>query len=273
MTETSGKTRLACVLGHPASHSASPALFSAAFAASGIDARYLAFDVPAKDLTEAVSALRLFGTLGASITAPHKQSVLALCDEVDARARSVGAVNTLVIGDDRRITGHNTDIAGFSDALQEVAPDARGSAVVLGAGGASRAVVCALEERGFSCAVVARRMKQAEELAPLGARAVAWTANVLEEELAQAAVLVDATSAELDAEPQWPSTIPVERLPQGATVASLVYHRDPVLLKTARSRGLRTMDGKRMLVLQAAHAFFLMTGQPAPVSVMAAAVE
>src|SRR5215470_3171924 len=151
-----GTTRVAAVIGWPIHHSQSPALQNAAFAAAGVDAVLVPLDVPPDGLGVVVSALRVMRALGASVTVPHKLAVAALCDEVAASARVVGAVNCIQFDGDRAI-GHNTDADAFLDALAEVGFAPAGKrAVVLGAGGAARAVAIGL---GASCAteIVARK--------------------------------------------------------------------------------------------------------------------
>jgi shikimate dehydrogenase len=206
------------------------------------------------------------------VTVPHKQAVAACCDRLAPSAAAVGAVNCLEIAG-RVVIGHNTDAAGFVDGLRAAAPPpaAGQRAVVLGAGGAARAVVAGLAGCGASVEIVARSPGRA-----------AWAAvpvrgwDELAAALAGCDLLVDCTSAELAGAacpPTWPESVPLERLPATATVASLIYHREPALLAAARARGLRAVDGAGMLVHQAARAFSLWTGRPAPVEVMWAALR
>jgi shikimate dehydrogenase len=271
-------TRLAGVLGWPLEHTRSPALHNAAYAAAGVDAVYVALPVPPERLAAAVAGLAALGFLGANVTVPHKAAALALCDRLDPVARRAGAVNTLVVEAGGALAGHNTDVAGFRDALDEAAPGlaaAGGPAVVLGAGGAARAVLLALADGGMTVRAVARQPERAEGLRRLGAAVLPWTGRGLAEALAGAALLVDATSAALDpaGEAALPAPVPLERLAAGAVVASLVYHREPALLAAARARGFAVLDGGPMLVHQAARAFTLMTGAPAPLAAMRAALR
>jgi shikimate dehydrogenase len=266
-------TRLAAVLGWPVEHSRSPALHNAAYRESGTNAVYVALPVPPEKLEDALRGLSALGFLGANVTVPHKERALALCDTVDDVAARVGAVNTLVPGTGGRLCGHNTDVGGFQDSLADrgvpVERDTR--AVVLGAGGAARAVVVALKERGASVTVFARDVGRAGSLGPLGADLILpYAPRELEEALRGATLLVDATSTALSPQEErlWPSPIPLHALPQTAVVASLVYHREPALLCAARERGLEALDGSGMLIHQAARAFTLMTGLSAPVEAM-----
>jgi shikimate dehydrogenase len=268
-----GTTRVAAVLGHPVEHSLSPVLHNAAFAHGAIDAVFVPFAVPPEALAAAVAGLRALGVLGASITVPHKQAVLDHCSDLAPLARAVGAVNCLEFTPGG-VVGHNTDAGGFVDALVEAGLTPRGlRAVLLGAGGAARAVCAGLREAGAAqIAVVARTPGRATWVTG-GARS--WVAAELDALLGAADLLVDCTSTGLgeQAERAVPAPVPLERLPATAWVASLVYHREPALLAQARQRGLRTVDGAGMLVHQGARAFQIWTGRPAPVAIMRAAFE
>ena len=147
--DVTASTGLVAVLGHPVAHSLSPRMHNAAFRAQGVDMVYLAFDVHPERLGAAVDGLRALGLRGANVTVPHKERVILLLDEVEPLAARLGAVNTIV-NEDGRLMGHNTDVAGFREALRTVRPEgARGlRCLVAGAGGAARAVVAALIEDG-----------------------------------------------------------------------------------------------------------------------------
>ena len=244
----SGTTRLAAVLGDPASHSKSPAMHNAGFAEAGIDAVYLALTVAPADLPTTVATLRTVGCIGASITVPHKLAVMALCDSLTPAAESIGAVNTLEFRDDGTLVGHNTDAPGFVQAFEEASgrtfADAR--VVLLGGGGAARAVNAGIRQAGAaSVHVVARTPAKV-----LWATAQPWTLASLEKLLATCDVLVDCTSVGLspESEAQLPSPIPVASLPSSAIVSSLVYHRKTALLADAERAGVRVVNGAGMLL-------------------------
>lgn len=264
-------TRVAAVLGAPVRHSRSPALHNAAFAAAGIDAVLVALHVEPADLAAAVSGLRALGFLGASVTVPHKQAVAALCDRLAGPADTIGAVNCLELarrGGVVEIIGHNTDAGGFVDSLaRDAGMDVRGCrAVLLGAGGAARAVRAGLVAAGAAeVSVVARAPAHIGWIA-----ALPWTADTLAAACARCDLLVDCTSSALDADAEaaLPSPVPLELVPAHAVVASLIYHRRPALLRAAGARGLRTLDGAGMLVYQGARAFAIWTGAAAPVEAM-----
>ncbi len=265
-----GTTRLAAVLGWPVTHSRSPQLMNAAFAHAGLDAVLVPIGVPPDDLPTAVAGLRASRILGASVTIPHKLAVAALCDELTTAARTIGAVNCLHLDDDR-LVGHNTDEGGFTDGLTSAGFDLRGKrAILLGAGGAARAVAYGL--RGGRAIEVVARTPSSVTWAP----AWPWTDEYLRDTFARADLVVDCTPIGLGdatAEETWTASLPLDALRPSAWVATLVYHRRTRLLDLAAARGHHVLDGRAMLVHQAARAFTIWTGVPAPVDVMAKALD
>lgn len=257
-------TRVAAVLGWPVEHSKSPAMHNAAFAALGLDAKMVAIAVPPDRLSAELAALRTQALLGISVTVPHKLAVMALCDALDPAARAIEAVNCL-ISDGERLVGHNTDAPGFRDALVAAGFAPRGArAVVLGEGGAARAVAYALVEAGARVDVVARSPT---------AKARPWSELPLL--LARADLVVDCTPTGLDPDRDaaFADTVPLARLPSRSWVATLVYHRRPRLLELAAARGHMTLEGRGMLIHQAARAFALWTGMEPPLDVMTRAFD
>jgi shikimate dehydrogenase len=268
----SGATRLAAVIGDPIRHSRSPAIFNAAFAATGLDWAYLAFEVPEGRAAGALDAVRALGIEGLSVTMPHKTEVARLVDERSPQAERLGAVNCVARRGDRLI-GHNTDGAGFVASLRADADFEPGGrrCVVLGAGGAARAVVLALAEAGATEVTVVNRSadkaRSAASLAgPLGSAA---PVSDLATHLATADLLVNATSVGMDAASTPVDDRTLATVADGALVADLIY-LPPVtpLLAAAEARGLRTLNGLGMLVHQAAEAFEHWTGLPAPLAEM-----
>lgn len=253
------RTRLAAVLGAPVGHSLSPVLHNAAFAALDIDAAYLALEVAPEDFAGVVASLAAVGALGASVTVPHKRAAFELCDRIAGDAARIGAVNCLSF-EGRVVVGHNTDAGGFADALVEVLgehPDGW-RPLVLGGGGAARAVVVGLGGvTDLDVPVIARNPDNVE-----WTEALPWTSDVLEGRLSRTNLLIDCTAAGLSAETETklPAPVNVDRLPLGAVVSSLIYHREPRLLTQARARGLTTLDGAGMLVHQARRALEIWTG-------------
>jgi shikimate dehydrogenase len=269
---TSARTRLGAVLGWPVEHSFSPALQGAALRETKLDAVFLALAVPPEALGDAVRTLAATGALGASITVPHKQAVMAFCDRLDPLAERIGAVNCLAF-EGGAVVGYNTDAGGFADSLvEELKIGLRGlRPVLLGSGGAARAVAAGLEAAGSEpAAVIARtpeRASWAREVRP-------WRANAAEEVLARCDLLVDATSMGLDPTRDASAELwPLDALPAQAAVATLIYHREPTLLAEARRRGHRTLGGAGMLVHQGARAFQIWTGLEPPIAAMWAAMR
>jgi len=256
--------RLAAVLGWPVEHSKSPAILNAAFAAVGLDAEMIAMGTPPEHFASAVDGLRRLPMLGASVTVPHKVAAHALCDRRSPAARAIGAVNCLAL-EGEHLAGHNTDAPGFVDAIAAAGWPLRGARIVLlGAGGAARAVAYGAREAGASVEVVARS-------------ACGWTAArpwaELAEALAGAELVVDCTPAGLDpaADTAFTAALPLDALPP--RVATLVYHRRTSLIERAGERGHATLDGRAMLVHQAAHAFAIWTQQAAPLAIMTRALD
>lgn len=266
----SGTTRIAAVLGWPVEHTRSPAMLNAAFSADQVDAVMVPIGVPPDGLATVIAALRATSprALGASVTIPHKLAVAQMCDELSPEAKAIGAVNCLQFGD--QLVGHNTDCDGFLDAVIAAGCELRGKRVVLlGAGGAARAVAYGVRS-ARAIEVIARKP------AEVGwAQAWPWTEENLRDCFARADLVVDCTSAGMDPETDaaFTDALPLDALQAGAWVSTLVYHRRTNLLERATSLGHSTLDGRAMLVHQGARAFTIWTGTPAPVAVMARALD
>jgi shikimate dehydrogenase len=247
-------TVLAGVLGHPVAHSRSPAMHNAAFAALGLDWRYVKLPVPPELFERTVRALPGSGYRGANVTIPHKLAALSLADSATPAARAIGAANTLTFGDEG-IDADNTDAGGFLAGLGE-SPRGR-TALVLGAGGAARAVVWALVDAGASeVSIWNRTPERAQELADsLAARAVARPEP--------ADIAVNATSVGLHE-----GTLPLEGLEPPAVAVELVYGSETPFAVWARVSGARVVDGLEVLVRQGALSFERWTGVEPPLDVM-----
>jgi len=262
-----GTTRLAAVIGDPIRHSLSPVLHNAAFRQAGLDWIFVAFEVAPAGLARAVAGAAALGIEGLSVTMPHKSAVVDLVDDLSPTAAALGAVNTLVRSGAAWV-GHNTDGAGFIDSLAAGAdfdPAGR-TCVVVGAGGAARAVVRALAEAGAAEVIVVNRSpdpgRRAASLA--GDRGRLGTMG----DVAGADLVVNATPVGMAGMPPGPPVDP-QFLKPGQVVADLVYHPAATpLLGAAAARGATAVGGLGMLVHQAAHAFRLWTGQEAPVAAM-----
>jgi len=272
----SGATRSAGVIGLPIRHSLSPAIFNAAFSASGLDWAYLAFEVPEGAAGLAMAGVRSLGLEGVSVTMPHKAAVISALDELADDADALGAVNCVA----RRGTtliGHNTDGPGFVDSLRldEGMDPAGRSFAVLGAGGAARAVVRALGRAGASEVVVVNRSAGPAEQAAAFAGAVGRVG--VAEDAGEADVVVNATPLGMGivvsrtGDPE-PMPIDPALLQAGQIVVDLVYHPALTpLAEAARARGIRTVNGLGMLIHQAAHAFRTWTSEEPPLEAMSAA--
>jgi shikimate dehydrogenase len=255
-------------------------MHDAAFDAAGIDARYVLRELEADEVPSAVDAARGSDWLGLGVTAPYKQVVAGLVDEVEGDAVAIGAVNNVIRTEGGRLIGINTDAPGFAVAVERAMgrPIAGAEVVVAGAGGAAHAVVHALLAAGAAGVTVGNRtMERARALLDrfdavgMGRRAaVGLDDAAFGDALEQADLAVNATSiGMIDAG----ATIPVERLPMHATVFDLVYvPSETPLLHAARARGLRGSNGSEMLIAQAAIAFERWTGVSGMAEVMRAAV-
>ncbi|MDW7709321.1 MAG: shikimate dehydrogenase [Deferrisomatales bacterium] len=275
------RTRLFGLVGHPVSHSLSPAMQNAAFRAGGLDAAYAAFDVAPEALGEALAGARALGFGGLNVTVPHKERALALAVEAAPAAARAGAANTLV-----SVPGgwraHNTDGAGLVAALRsELRLDPTGrTCLILGAGGAARGAALGLLEAGAQEILLANRNEDraaalARELnrrcrtrrfasVPLGEAP---------ERLGPEGLLVSATPLGLGPGNRWPWEI--ERFARGTVAYDLAYRAEAEtpLVTQARERGLRAASGLSMLLHQGALAFTLWTGGPAPLAAMGRALR
>ena len=269
-----GATRVAGVIGSPVRHSLSPTLLNAAFRATGLDWVFAAFEVPEGGGGAAVAAMRTLGLGGLSVTMPHKAAAYDAVDERTPAAAALGAVNC-VFHREGRLVGDNTDGPGFVDALvRDEGLDLAGRrCVLLGAGGAGRAVARALGEARVAEVVVVNRSPdpalRAAELAGQVGR-VGEAADV-----AAADLVVNATSLGM-AGGTGSGATPVDPalLRAGQVVVDLVYHpAETPLLAAARARGAVTVTGVGMLVHQAAHAFTRWTGQAPPLREMTTAIR
>lgn len=253
-----GRSRVAGVLGWPVAHSRSPRLHGFWLEQHGIDGIYVPLPVKPEDFDGAVRALPRVGFMGANVTVPHKEAAVQICDEVEPHARKLGAVNTLLFRDGA-IVGSNTDGVGFMNNLRQGAPDwdpAAAPAVVLGAGGAARAVVLALLDAGAPAVrLVNRTVAKAEAIAAqLGGPVTAHSWGDWAGVLADAGLLVNTTSLGMEGQP--PLQIDLGALPGDALVNDIVYQPlQTPLLAAAQARGNPTVDGIGMLLHQAVPGF------------------
>ncbi|MGB0496719.1 MAG: shikimate dehydrogenase [Rubricella sp.] len=255
---------LAGVIGHPVGHSKSPVLHGHWLKRYAIAGHYVALPVEPGHFETVVKTLPLMGFRGVNVTLPHKQTAIEIADRVTDRAALIGAANTLTFRDGR-ILADNTDGYGFIESIRQTAPDwdpRSGPALVLGAGGASRAVVSALLDAGVQELRIANRTRaRAEALREnFGARVRVMDWAVLDRALDGAMTLVNTTSLGMEGQP--PLTIDVTRLPDEALVTDIVYAPlETPVLRAAAAAGLRTVDGLGMLLHQAVPGFEQWFGQ------------
>ncbi len=288
------------LIGWPVTHSVSPAMFNAAFAALEMDWRYEAFPVPPQELEHTLDCLREQGVRGLNVTVPHKQAVIPLLDTVQPEAKAVGAVNTITLANDgtARLHGTNTDIVGFlKDLADHVAAPARegAQALVLGAGGAARAAAYVLARLGYATHIACRNTTRGLELIrdiqagmatnsahlPQQSETTQWRMQMrtipwerIGFVAGEVSLIVNCTPVgmwpDVDQTP-WPAETPI---PAHAMVYDMVYRPlETRFLQQARAAGCQAISGLGMLVWQGAASFRLWTGREAPLDVMLDAAQ
>jgi shikimate dehydrogenase len=250
---------IAGLLGWPVAHSRSPVIHNHWLARYGIAGRYVLFGVPPERLEAAVRGIAALGLRGCNVTTPHKQTIFPMLDHVDELARKIGAINTVVVGDDGALSGFNNDGNGFVQSVRDAAagwrPDA-GPITIVGAGGAARAIIASLQaQRAREIRVVNRTRARADELqAWFGAPVVAVSWDERSAALEGARLLVNATNQGMTGKP--PLDLTLDALPKDAIVGDVIYvPPETPLLAAARARGHVTVNGLGMLLNQARPAF------------------
>jgi len=270
-----GSTKIYGVIGDPIDHTLSPLMFNAAFKQMDMDCVYVPFKVDKKSLGKAIDGMRSLNIAGLNVTIPHKINVMKLLDEVDGSARRMGAVNTIV-NKAGKLEGFNTDGYGFLYALDRQRIEVKGRNVtVIGAGGASKAIVWVLAENGAAITILNRTLDKARELARLathspgpGIEALELNADNLARSIKKAEILVNTTSIGMSPDAGL-SPLPAELLKGGMTVFDIVYNPlKTKLLSDAETAGCRIVEGIHMLAGQAALSFEKWTGKKAPVELM-----
>ncbi|MHC5267792.1 shikimate dehydrogenase [Enterococcus sp. LJL98] len=273
----SGETRLAAFFAHPARHSISPKMHNLAFQYCQIDARYLAFDVLPEDLATSIQAIRSLNLLGVNLSMPHKQTVLQHLDQLSEAAQLIGAVNTIV-NDRGVLIGHNTDGLGFMRSLKDISVDVIGREMtVLGAGGASTAIVCQAALDGVKqIYVISRRGKNYEnmqEKIKIIQQQTACQVTLIESTQKDAIrhacqhsqLLINGTNVGMGALENQLPLIDASLLRSELAVCDIIYHpTETLLLKQAKATGAKTANGLGMLFYQGAAAFELWTKQEMP---------
>lgn len=274
------KLKLFALIGDPVGQSLSPAMHNAAFRALGLNCAYITLRVPKPTLANAIAGVRALGIAGLNVTIPHKISIISLLDELDESAKLVGAVNT-VKNNQGKLIGFNTDGEGALRALEEKIDSVKGKEVVLlGAGGAARAIAFSLARAGARLTTANRTVPRAQALASAVEQKLSTNVKVaslnraeLTKALKNVDVLINATSVGMH--PKIGKTlVRANMMRRGLVVYDIVYK--PLrtkLLREARRAGGKTIDGLGMLVHQGALAFEIWTGKRAPIKIMKAAAK
>ena len=270
-----GKTRVCGIIGDPIEHTLSPVMQNAAFREMGLDYIYLPFKVAEGNLSEAIDGLRALNMAGINVTIPHKVVVIPLLDDIDGLAGYIGAVNTIV-NQGGSLKGYNTDASGFYQALTANKIEvSKKKIVILGAGGASRAIAFILADKGAELTILNRSLDSAQTIAERVFQTLRTEIKVgkltvknLEPVLDEADILVNTTS--LGMSPDLTETpVPARLLKKELVVFDIIYNPLKTrLIKEAEKEGARVLNGLEMLVRQGAAAFELWTGLKAPIEVM-----
>lgn len=266
-----GKTKVLAVIGHPVGHSLSPVFQNAGIRACGLDYVYTAMPVEENRLQEAVQGMKALGIAGMNVTIPHKQAVMEYLDDIDEDARMLGAVNTIV-SKDGKLSGCNTDVKGFLGGMQEQGFSPRGKhCVVLGAGGAARAIIWGLiKEQAASIVLGVRNVEKAQQVveyfagkiqSSVSLSAFDWSDEGFAEKLEGAQLIVNTTPLGMYPKTDAMPPIAWSRVSPGTFAYDIIYTpAETMFLKTAALHGCQGLNGEAMLVGQGAESFFLWTG-------------
>lgn len=275
-----GKTINLGVIGNPIAHSLSPVMQNAGIAAAGLDYSYIAMPVKNEALAEAVAGMKALGFRGINVTIPHKQAIMPFLDKIDQDAQIIGAVNT-VLNQDGYLTGYNTDVIGFIDGMKQQGFQPAGKhALLLGAGGAARAIVWGLiKEKVASLTIAVRNPAKVQPMVDefkqyMDITLLDWQNEALNAQLSKTQLLINATP--LGMEPHVDAMPPVDwsYVQSAAFVYDIIYTpAETLFLKTAKEKGCQILNGEAMLVGQGAAAFEIWTGQKLNQAPMAEALR
>lgn len=271
----SGKTAICGIIGDPIEHTVSPAMHNAAFGHLGLDFVYVPFKVKSEDLELAIRGIKALNIRGLNVTIPHKVAVMPFLNEIDTLSEKIGSVNTIV-NRDGELKGYNTDASGFWNALQaeKITPVGK-KVIVLGAGGAARAIVFMLADKGAELTIVNRNQLRAQALADMASAAFRKNIKALELNqenlkvaIKEAEMIVNTTSVGMSPDNE-ETPVPARLLKSDLFVFDIIYNPlESRLLAEARKTGARTIGGMEMLIQQGAAAFELWTGKKPPVNIM-----
>lgn len=276
MSKITGNTKVTGIIGYPLTYTLSPSIHNSAFEATGLDYRYLPFVVEEKELGAAIGGIRALNIKGINVTMPHKEAVIEFLDGVSPGARVIGAVNT-IHNDNGRLIGYNTDGAGFIKSLREESFEPNGkNAIIIGSGGAAKAVAVSLIEEGASnITLVARTIDKADALKvhlernfkEISMKTLSFTGDMAD--IFQVGdIIVNATPIGMEESGDL-LPVPLELIQSKHFIYDLIYTPfETRLLKEARNKGARAVNGLGMLLYQAASAFELWTGTSAPIEDM-----
>lgn len=252
------KEVLTGLIGHPVGHSLSPLIHNYWIKQYGLRGSYKAIDVPGETLKQNIDSLRDEGYAGFNVTIPYKQDIFRICDRVDEMAQKIGAVNLVVIEDSGALSGFNTDTFGFVENIKEAVPDFsfhETTALVLGAGGAARAVCFGLKQAGVACLYIANRTKgKAEDLAiSMGGQAVDW--DIREQAADGVDIIINTTSLGMNGNP--PLSFGFEDVKrEGVVVCDIIYMpQETGFMQKAKEKGCSVVGGMGMLLHQARPSF------------------
>ena len=278
MGRIKGSTQLTCIIGSPVDHSKSPYMHNLAFEKLGLDYAYMAFDIKEGSLKQGVDGLRTLNVRGFNITMPHKQEVMKYLDKIEEDAKLIGAVNT-VLNNNGKLIGYNTDGKGFIKSLEERnVKYIDEKIVIIGAGGAAKAIAIELALKGVkNIVIVNRTLEKAEAISHTinkniegsESRSLVLDEKLLKEELKDASILINTTSVGMGDSIDKNIIKNEDTLHKDLFVADLIYN--PVktkFLSMAEEKGCRIMNGLDMLVYQGALVFKIWTGADMPVEVM-----
>ncbi len=257
------KTKLCCIIGNPVEHSLSPIMHNAGYKTLGLNFAYVAFLV--SDVASAILGIRALGISGTSVTVPHKLTVMPFLDKLDASAKDIGAVNT-IINDNGKLIGSNTDCEGAIRALEEKTKIEEKRVIVVGAGGAARAIAFGLKQKKAKIKIINRTKERAQALAKeVGAE----YGNLTDlSEIKNSDILIHATITGMHPNSN-DSLVPKEYLHKNLVVFDVVYNpKETRLINDAKKVGCQIVYGYKMLLYQAVAQFELFTGVKAPVEVM-----
>jgi shikimate dehydrogenase len=277
--ETSGKTKICGIIGDPVGHSLSPIMHNAAFSELKLDFIYVAFPVKKAELHKAMTGIRCLKVHGLNVTMPHKIAVITHLDDIDPTARFIGAVNT-ILNKQGKLVGFNTDGMGAMNALKKNGVDLeRKKVLLLGAGGAAKAVACSLIKEVGELKILNRTLRKAKQLAQYLIRAsnkkiygALLSAKTIHRALQDTDLLINATSVGM-----YPNTnqnlVDLRSLRSDLCVMDLVYNPvETKLILAARAKGAKVVSGIEMLIYQGAASFKIWTNTSAPINIMKQAI-